>query len=241
MVVGPAVGFIFAAMSASSPTWRRALHRLGNLPALLRLLLATLLAAVVYWLTPASQHVITRLVAAWDAFALLSLALLWAAVVTADADHIRVVVRTEDPGRVWSFVFILTASLASLLAVVALLDVMRTEQHGAPGRYVALSVAGVLTAWLLVHTLFTLRYAHLYYDPERDGGEGGLLFPGPATEPDYLDFAYFAFVIGMTAQTADVSISGRTLRRVSLLHGLISFGFNTAVVALTVGAVANVL
>lgn len=229
-------------MSVSPPAfWFPLLHRLGNLSALLRLLLATVLAVVVYWLTPTSQHVVTHLVAAWDAFALVSLALLWAAVVTADAAHIRVVARTEDPGRVWTFVFILAASLASLLAVVALLDVMRTEQPGAPRHYVVLSVVGVMTAWLLVHTLFTLRYAHLYYDPEQDGGEGGLLFPGPAAEPDYLDFAYFAFVIGMTAQTADISISGRQLRRVSLLHGLISFGFNTAVVALTVGAVANVL
>lgn len=227
--------------AAPSAFWFRALHRLGSLSALPRLLLGLLPAALVYWLTPASQHVITHCVAAWDAFALMSLGLFWSAIVTADADHIRALVRTEDPGRVWSFVFILTASLASLLAVVALIDVMRTEQNGTPGRYAVLSVVGVMTAWLLVHTLFTLRYAHLYYDPELDGGEGGLLFPGPGPEPDYLDFAYFAFVIGMTAQTADISINGRTLRRVSLLHGLISFGFNTAVVALTVGAIAGVL
>lgn len=229
-------------MSASdSAFWFRPLHRLGSLPALLRLLVAALLAAVTYALLPAAQHLLTRLVAAWDVFALASLALLWAAIVTADADHIRAVARTEDPGRVWSFVFILATSLASLLAVVALLDVMHNEQNGHPARYAALSVVGVTTAWLLVHTLFTLRYAHLYYDPVRPGGEGGLTFPDQLPDPDYLDFAYFAFVIGMTAQTADISISSRQLRRVALLHGLISFGFNTAVVALTVGAVAGVL
>ena len=228
-------------MSASSSAWSHPLRRLGSLPALVRLLLAAVLAAVVYWLTPASQHFLIHLVAAWDAFALVSLGLLWAAIVTADAAHIRAIVRTEDPGRVWSFVFILAAALASLLAVVALLDVMRTAQHGTPGRYAVLSVVGVLTAWLLVHTLFTLRYAHLYYDPGQAGGEGVLLFPGADTDPDYLDFAYFSFVIGMTAQTADISISGRLHRRLALLHGLISFGFNTAVVALTVSAVAGIL
>ncbi|RTQ49705.1 DUF1345 domain-containing protein [Hymenobacter gummosus] len=227
--------------ASASAFWFRLLHRLGSLPALLRLLVAAALAAVTYGLLPAGPHLLTRVVAGWDAFALVSLLLLWAAIVTADADHIRAVVRVEDPGRRWSFVFILLASLASLLAVVALLDVLRARTTGPLGPYALLSVTGVMAAWLLVHTLFTLRYAHLYYDPDLDGGEGGLLFPGAAAAPDYLDFAYFAFVIGMTAQTADISISGRLLRRLALLHGLISFGFNTAVVALTVGAVAGVL
>ncbi|GAB3830247.1 DUF1345 domain-containing protein [Hymenobacter jeollabukensis] len=227
--------------AASSSFLFRRLHRLGSLPALARLLLAAALGGVAYLLTPAALHPLTRVVAGWDAFALASLGLLWAAIVTADANHIRTVARTEDPGRTASFVFILGASLASLLAVVALLDVMRAQHGPLLLRYAGLSVAGVMTAWLLVHTLFTLRYAHLYYDPELDGGEGGLQFPGAQPEPDYLDFAYFAFVIGMTAQTADIGIDGRVLRRMALLHGLISFGFNTAVVALTVGAIAGVL
>jgi uncharacterized membrane protein len=228
-------------MPAPSPWWFRGLHRVGQLPAALRTGLAALAAAATYALLPAAQHPLTRAVAAWDAFALLTLALLWAAIVTADADHIRAVARTEDPGRTWSFVFVLSAALASLLAVVALLDVVHGPRPGGLSLYAGLAVTAVMAAWLLVHTLFTLRYAHLYYDPGRADGEGGLQFPGPDAAPDYLDFAYFAFVIGMTAQTADISISGRLLRRVALLHGLISFGFNTAVVALTVGAVAGVL
>ncbi|MCC3156657.1 DUF1345 domain-containing protein [Hymenobacter sp. 15J16-1T3B] len=227
-------------MPARSSWWFRGLHRAGQLSATVRTGLALLAAGATYALLPAALHPLTRAVAAWDAFALLTLGLLWAAVVTADANHIRAVASTEDPGRSWSFVFILTASLASLLAVVALLDVMHGQQGGLL-RSAGLSVVGVMAAWLLVHTLFTLRYAHLYYDPTQAGGEGGLLFPGARLEPDYLDFAYFAFVIGMTAQTADISISGRLMRRVALLHGLISFGFNTAVVALTVSAVAGVL
>jgi uncharacterized membrane protein len=81
-----------------------------------------------------------------------------------------------------------------------------------------------------------------YYDANPDGSDvGGLDFPGGDKEPDYLDIAYFAFVVGMTAQTADVSISGRAQRRLALLHGLISFSFNTALVALVISGVSGVL
>jgi uncharacterized membrane protein len=90
--------------------------------------------------------------------------------------------------------------------------------------------------------VFTLRYAHAYYDADDDGSDmGGLDFPGNDPEPDYLDIAYFAFVVGMTAQTADVSISSRTQRRIALLHGLISFVFNTTLVALVISGIAGVL
>jgi uncharacterized membrane protein len=104
-------------------------------------------------------------------------------------------------------------------------------------------MAAVAEAWLLVHTIFTLRYAHIFYDNDAAAGgdTGGLEFPGHDPEPDYLDFAYFAFTIGMAAQTADVAIPGRRQRRTALLHSLISFGFNTAIVALSVGAIGGLL
>ncbi|KAA9333323.1 DUF1345 domain-containing protein [Hymenobacter busanensis] len=219
----------------------RLLRRMGALPALVRLLLGVVAGALAYGWATGSLSPLTRLVAAWDGFALVSLLLLWAAIVTAEVNTIRAVAMAEDPGRLWTSVFVLVTAGASLLAVVALLDTMRTLPHGQLPLYAVLSIVAVGAAWLLVHTVFTLRYAHLYYDTTVDGGEGGLDFPGGETEPDYLDFAYFAFVVGMTAQTADVAISSRYLRRVALLHGIISFGFNTAVVALTVGGLAGVL
>lgn len=93
-----------------------------------------------------------------------------------------------------------------------------------------------------MHTVFTLRYAHIYYDANPDGSDvGGLDFPGDLREPDYLDMAYFAFVVGMTAQTADVSISGRAQRRLALLHGIISFGFNATLVALVISGISGTL
>ncbi len=178
----------------------------------------------------------------WDAFGLVALVLVWLNIYTADAKRIRAVAASEDLSRLLSFLFVLVAAAASLLAVVVLLS----TSHGLPpvvlARHIGLSVMAVGASWLLVHTVFTLRYAHIYYDADEHGHDvGGLDFPGGAREPDYLDIAYFAFVIGMTAQTADVSISGYRQRRLALAHSLLSFGFNTALIALVVSGVGGVL
>ncbi len=92
----------------------------------------------------------------------------------------------------------------------------------------------------MVHTMFTFHYAHIYYDDDENNAAhhaGGLEFP--KEKPDYLDFAYFSFVIGMTFQVSDVEISARLIRRVALLHGLLAFLLNTFVVALTINLIAG--
>ncbi|RYY15135.1 MAG: DUF1345 domain-containing protein [Cytophagaceae bacterium] len=230
-----------ARVNAPFISWE-VLRRVGHTPTTYRLLLGLAAAGATWLLVPTGLGTLGRLVAAWDAFGVVLLLLLWAAITTADADRIRTVAATEDLSRTLSSLFVLVAAGASLLAVVALL---RTT-HGLHGTTLAwhlgLSLVAVAAAWLLVHTVFTLRYAHLYYDANDDGSDvGGLDFPGQDPEPDYLDMAYFAFVIGMTAQTADISISSRNLRRVALLHGLIAFVFNTSLVALVVSGVAGIL
>lgn len=219
------------------------IHRLGHLSVVVRLGLSLALAVAVWAFTPAGWGQLGRLVAAWDAYAAGALFLIGAGIFTADAAHIRRVAVAEDTSRVLAFVFVLVAALASLLAVLALLHTMQTLHRTALVRHVALSIAAVIEAWFLVHTVFTLRYAHQYYDDCGPGGTDarGIDFPGNDLEPDYLDFAYFAFTIGMAAQTADVAISGRAPRRTALLHSLISFSFNTAIVALSISAVGGLL
>ena len=226
----------------TSRALQRLLHRLAHLPATYRLAVGLAVGVVVWWGLPPELSRLSRAVAAWDAFAVVSLLLLWAAIFTADADRIRAVAATEDFSRALSFVFVLVAASASLLAVIALLGTLHNLSPTALARHIGLSIVAVGAAWLLVHTVFTLRYAHIYYDANPDGSDvGGLDFPGGDKEPDYLDIAYFSFVVGMTAQTADVSISGRDQRRLALLHGLISFVFNTTLVALVISGVAGVL
>jgi uncharacterized membrane protein len=133
----------------------------------------------------------------------------------------------------------------SLGAILFLLQSTKGH-HGAGVAFpVILSLSSVLVSWWLVHTIFTLRYAHLYYSTERETGKtkpnSGLQFPGNEDDPDYLDFVYFSFVIGMTFQVSDVEISSRAIRRMALLHALISFAFNTAIVALSINIISGLV
>lgn len=109
--------------------------------------------------------------------------------------------------------------------------------------HVTLSGLTIVGSWLLVHTIFASHYARLYYQEGKTLAEckdDGLDFPGD-TEPDYWDFLYFSFVIGMTSQVSDVAVRSRTLRRLSLLHGILSFFFNTSLLAMTINLVAGLI
>jgi uncharacterized membrane protein len=108
---------------------------------------------------------------------------------------------------------------------------------------VVLTGCTIVLSWLLVHTACAIRYAHLYYGIRTNDGSDrtdGLLFPG-TTDPDYSDFAYFSFVIGMTCQVSDVQVADQKLRRFVLLHGLLAFAFNTVVLALTISVISGIL
>jgi uncharacterized membrane protein len=217
-------------------------HRLGLLPTWLRFSLGLVPAVAAFLLTPVSWQSMTRLITAWDAFSLTNLVLAWGIIASAEVKHIRRIVAREDPGRHLVFALTLVAASSSLLAVIYLLSsVHATTRSYTQILHVGLAILGVMLSWLLVHTMFTLRYAHIFYGDGISQKEGGLQFPGDEKEPDYLDFAYFSFVVGMTAQTADVSISSQKLRRLALLHGLLSFGFNTIIVALSISGLAVLL
>lgn len=219
-------------------------HHLLNLTAPQRLLLAASTAGVGWALLPGTLLPATRLVAAWNLFCLCILGLLWAGTRRADAVHIRRMANRQDPGRTWTFVAVLVGSAASLLAVVFLMTNIPAMQGREVAVHVGLSAGAVVGAWLLVHSVFALRYAHVYFseDLTTDPPDnlGGLDFPG-APPASYWDFAYFAFVVGMTAQTADVAVSSTRMRRLVMLHGLLAFGFNTSIVALTINLLAGIL
>ena len=110
-------------------------------------------------------------------------------------------------------------------------------------RHLLLALVTVVLSWLLVHAVFGLRYAHKFYDDNdaiTGSRTGGLDFPGEDS-PDYRDFAYFSFVIGMTCQVSDVQVTSREMRRRVLQHGVLSFGFNTVILALTVNTVSTLI
>ncbi len=213
--------------------------RVAHVRASTRLIVALLASGLTYVVLPRSIAGEVRAVASWDAFALVALLLTWTTILTLTPRQICTLAQREDPSRAASLILVILGAAASLLAVIVLLQESMKMTGIDKTQAIVLAMSAVLLAWTLIHTVFTLRYAHLYYDVP-DGGTM-LEFPGLAELPDYLDFAYFAFVIGMTAQTADVNIHDRTIRRWALMHGLIAFSFNTAVVALSIGILTSLL
>ena len=229
----------------ASPTSRQHyLLRVINLSVLARLGIALVVCALCWWLAPADFRLGTRAIAAWDGFCVAILGLTWVVIATADAAQIRRVATIEDPGRTWSFVVVLCAAGASLFAVALLLGGLKKMKPSEQLEHVLVSVVAVLGSWLLLHTLFTLRYAHVYFseDPHASPPDklGGLEFAG-APPTTYWDFAYYAFVIGMTAQTADTGVTSLRMRKLTLAHGILAFAFNTAVIALSVNVISSIL
>lgn len=145
--------------------------------------------------------------------------------------------REEDQGRMGH---LWTAIIVSGIAMVALALELHAGRSGEAPELVA-CIATLLLAWLFLNMAFALHYAHEYYgDDANRRARGGLDFPG-RERPDYWDFAYFAFVVGMTFQVSDVAISARPMRRIALIQGLLAFVFNVVIVALSVNVVAGSL
>jgi len=185
-----------------------------------------------------------HLIITWNAFALATIALAWIVICTKDPYEARRNARLQDSSATFLFVLVISAATASLLAVALLLASAKKGAASGLAGPITLAVTAVVFSWILVHTLFALRYAHIYFQDahkvERASISGGLIFPGK-TEPDYLDFAYFSFVIGMTCQVSDVQIGSPKIRRLALVHGLISFAFNTSILALFVNIIAGLV
>ncbi|HXX66051.1 MAG TPA: DUF1345 domain-containing protein [Polyangiaceae bacterium] len=176
----------------------------------------------------------TALLVGWDAAGLALLALSWHLLASADAALTRERAGSEDPGRTLVYVTVVVTSIASLFAAALLVPGARSHTT-APAQTIALSLLTVAMAWAMTHTAFTFRYAHLYYREDAEG-VGGVCFPG-GDSPTYFDFAYFAFTVGMCFQVSDVSVTSPQIRRTLLLHAVISFVYNTVVLALVLNLV----
>jgi uncharacterized membrane protein len=209
-----------------------------------RIFFACLLALVALVAMHGQSSVPTQLLVAWDVFALTLVTLAWIIISSQDPYEARRSVRLQDASATFIFCLVIGAAMASLLAVGLLLGSVKNLPPTALALHVVLSVSAVVISWFLVHTVFTLRYAHFYYwdarKVERHEVAGGLIFPGKGS-PCYMDFAYFSFVIGMTCQVSDVQISSPKMRRLALLHGLISFMFKTAILAMFVNIIAGLV
>ena len=204
----------------------------------------SLLVALAIWVglrghvQPSTHYIVT-----WDVFGLCVLVLAWLTIITTPPEKLRARAQMQDLSHIVIFIFVLVAACAGLFAVGFLFfNKTAVIQRSHFFIHLVMVLIAVICSWALVHTVFGLRYAHTYYgDPDGPTGPkshaGGLEFPGDR-EPDYMDFAYFSFVIGMTFQVSDVVITSRDFRKLVLAHGMLSFGFNTVILALTINTVS---
>jgi uncharacterized membrane protein len=205
-----------------------------------RVFISAIVGAIVLAATSVELPLTARIALTWTAFAGAMLLLAWGVILSGDPVTVRRSAVLQDAGRSLIFTLVLLASCGSLWVVWTLIGLARGQSGGTYAFYMTVAPVSVVLSWCLVQTLFALRYAHIYYGAGQIQGthHGGLKFPGDHL-PDYMDFAYYSFVVGMTAQVSDVQVTSRLLRRVTLLHGVISFAFNTIILALTISALAS--
>nr|WP_294507062.1 DUF1345 domain-containing protein [uncultured Rhodopila sp.] len=198
-------------------------------------------AAVWPWL-PAALSPTTRGLLAWDAGVLVFLGVAGFLFATTTADRMPARAEAQEEGEWTIFWLTLAVVLVSFVAVSSEFSAIKRASDAARGLQVTLMAVTLFMSWLVTHVTFAFRYAHEFYADDLGGPcvDGGLEFPGE-TRPDYLDFLYFSLVLGMTFQVSDVQITSRKLRRVAALHGLLSFLFNTVIVAFTVNIAAGMM
>jgi uncharacterized membrane protein len=208
----------------------RAHRRIDPRRALARVGIAFVLGCAAYGLTAGRLAGLAPGLVGWDVASLTLLVLQWTIVVQADAAMTRSRAGAEDPGRTLVYVIVVLSSTASLLAATLAVREARTLPLDLARLVAGLCLLTVLLAWSTTHTAFTFRYARLYYREDHEG-VGGIELPGKAGPPTYFDFAYFAFTIGMCFQVSDMCITGRQIRKAALLHALISFAYNSVILA----------
>ncbi|WHZ12843.1 MAG: protein of unknown function DUF1345 [Burkholderiaceae bacterium] len=170
------------------------------------------------------------------------LALAWWLAIEFDAERTRARAQAQDQSDVALFLLMLLVVFASVAAIVLLLQSIKGLSPAQRSGHLLLVLAALACSWLVLHTIFAFRYAHRYYQELLEPGPngGGLEFPG-ALPPDYFDFLYSAFVIGMTSQVSDVQVTSREMRRLTLVHSVLAFAFNMLVLALGINVVAGAI
>ncbi|MEG4997555.1 DUF1345 domain-containing protein [Microcoleus sp. B4-D4] len=208
-----------------------------------RLLVSVLFAIAVTVVLPPDYFLLTRMLCIWNAGAVSFLILTWMLMLQGTPELMRHHAQQLDAGRLTILSTIVAAACASLLAIVFLLRDTKGLPPDLLFLHLGLSVLTIVGSWMQVHTIFTMHYARSYYGNSSKQHSShsqakGLDFPGDE-EPDYKDFLYFSFGIGMTCQVADVQTTSRSMRYLVLFHSVLSFFFNTAILAMSVNIIAG--
>lgn len=203
-----------------------------------RLLGAANMACLVFAVLPDAWALNSRLLIAWDVGVACFLALAWIMAARSSPAKMQEQAALEDVTAVTFLVLTLAAAIISLAAIAAELIGIRNDRSDAQAFRLIIAAATILCSWFFVHTMYAIHYAHEYYG---DAGERqGIVFPH-REKPDYWDFVYFSFTFGAAAQTSDVVIVSKRMRRLALAHTILAFLFNTMILALAVNVGAGLL
>jgi uncharacterized membrane protein len=203
-----------------------------------RLLGSALLAALVFPMLPAEWMVNTRLLVSWDVGVVCYLSIAWTIAAGSSTSRMQERAAREDEGEIAVLILTMAAAVASLAAIAVELKGIHDDPAGQQVFRLIVAAVTILCSWFFVHTIYAIHYAHEYYG---DAGERqGLKFPHEG-RPDYWDFLYFSFNLGAAAQTSDVIIVSKRMRRLALAHTILSFLFNTTILALAVNVGAGLL
>ena len=233
-------------MSNPSPAVDRRSHLLTAIRQRPRIYICAALMIVAYAALPNELRLATRALIAWNVGALAFIALVGWMMARSTEMTIRAHAALEDEQR-WVLLIVGTvAACASLAAIVAELGAVKDMSGLNKAAHIGLVTTTILSAWTFIHLLFTVHYAHEYYGDLDDDpatapvARAGLNFPGHGN-PTYSDFLYYSFVIGCASQTADVETISKVMRRTTLAHGVVSFFFNTVILALTINIGAGLI
>lgn len=179
-----------------------------------------------------------RLLVAWDTGICLYLVLAAFTMSRSTRETIQQRAQQQDEGQLLILVLVIVGAVASVTAIIVELSVAKSLQGGARALYIVLALFTIVASWVFTHMMFAIHYAHDYFVARMNGEPGGLQFPDD-DDPGYGDFLYFAYIIGTSAQTADVNFTSKAMRRIGLMHCVLAFLFNTTILALTINIAAS--
>jgi uncharacterized membrane protein len=198
-----------------------------------RLFTSLVIGVAIFFSIPSAERMATRILIGWDVAVSVYLAMAFVMITRFDLALVHRRAASQDEGGMLILVLTVLAAVASLAAIIAELGSVRGTVAAAENLYFAHAVLTILLSWAFIHVIFAFHYAHEFYGEGRDQNVGGLEFPDD-DQPDYWDFIYFSFVIGMTFQVSDVQVTSKIIRRLVVAHGFVSFVFNVAILALMV-------
>ena len=221
------------------------IQRFHKIPAHARIWIGFAVALTIFTLTGRVPPAF-RFILVWSSFTFTILALLWITILTARSKEVRQIASIQDTTRSITFIFVLFSSFVSLFTVILVLRILGNTKEVGYAYHVGFSILSVIISWNLIHTVFAVRYTHLYYNllaEENNSGKdlkGGLIFP-TNDPPDYLELIYFSYTIGMAFQVSDIQITSRRIRHLVLFRAVLSFTYNTVILALGITIISGLI